>query len=1028
MEDDDERWISYEEFSHIKDRVKLSITDYDLEVTLYINNQYPDYYPLEFTLSDELVAEILSFLEKTSLSQSSPNCEAFFSVYNDLQIIDDTIFASFYNYELENSHQITTIPFYSPPKPLSFEDNRVADLHIHISNDIPLYLKDFIRIQANEPHTLSYSITNGPLAEKNLSALITYCNLHNISLQKKSSPSEVFSINETELIQIALTDLRLSHFNSFRQLQFYKNPDISNEVIELSQSHLIQEIIIQAEQAYSPTPNYRDIFITAPTGAGKSLLFQIPAVYLAKKHHKLTIVIEPVKALMQDQKDHLTSRGFTRVETFNSDLSSQAEKEAVLRRVKSGDVDLLYLSPETLLSYSMETLIGDREIGLLIVDEAHIVTTWGVGFRPDYWYLGSYIHKLRNKTQVKRGDNRYYASFPICAFTATAVNGGIDDTIGDTIISLYMENPIKHIGYVRRDNIHFDIAVRNSSKISSPIYENQKASNFISRVNTWITSNQKTIAYFPYAAYAVDAYRGIKSFSKKEYPRDHVAIYTGKNLFDVSNDEHSKMKKQAFDDFRSGVKPVMFTTKAFGMGVDISDITNVYHYAVSGGICDYIQEIGRVARKKDSIGYAIVDYYANDLSFMQKLYGMSQIRQYQINLVLSGIYNTYRSKNNHRNFLITPESFTYIFSGKDVTNDTDSQINKLKTCLLMLEKDLYDKYNFKVLIARPQSIFTKAYVCISKEQESLVLHSPYGKHFSFIAHGRVRQQENHTLVSDVGDIFSLDLKAVWEEHYPNMSFPEFKYWYFNRNTNSKKKIDIMPTIRNYFYIRQLINVETKGDFHLCDIQQTILEDLTFISDNLYSNYRNCYFTIEDFENLLKQKYGKNKAKIISNALLHLVDPKNTCIKRRDSENHITTYYLSNGTFGTLLTRAITKSSLIKSWGNNPNIFFSKYMALAPDGSDALALKLLSIFDYITYEASGGEQPEIFIRLNDPEKIRQIVYNEIKYSNSYVTKARQKHERDVRILQTFLSTPLSDNERWDFIERYFLGYDVLDSQF
>ena len=76
-------------------------------------------------------------------------------------------------------------------------------------------------------------------------------------------------------------------------------------------------------------------------------------------------------------------------------------------------VDLLYLSPETLLSYSIEAIIGDREIGLLIIDEAHIVTTWGVGFRPDYWYLGGYINRLRNQIQTKKGRNQKIYHFPI---------------------------------------------------------------------------------------------------------------------------------------------------------------------------------------------------------------------------------------------------------------------------------------------------------------------------------------------------------------------------------------------------------------------------------------------------------------------------------------------------------------------------------------------------------------------------------------------------------------------------------------
>ena len=74
-------------------------------------------------------------------------------------------------------------------------------------------------------------------------------------------------------------------------------------------------------------------------------------------------------------KNKLNKSGYTRVETFNSDLITQVEKEAVLKRIKEGEVDLLYLSPETLLSYSIETIIGDRDIGLMIVDEAHIVTT-----------------------------------------------------------------------------------------------------------------------------------------------------------------------------------------------------------------------------------------------------------------------------------------------------------------------------------------------------------------------------------------------------------------------------------------------------------------------------------------------------------------------------------------------------------------------------------------------------------------------------------------------------------------------------
>lgn len=1025
MDDDEEFWITYEEYALLKDRVELAAKDYGLEVVIYTNNLYPEYYPIEFDLNEELLEEIQANLGLEMVTDQTVACKNFLSVYNSLESIDGELFASFYNYEFDKNLKVTVSPYY--PNAFLHDSIDVVDIHIHITNDIPLFLKELMRIKRIQPHCVSYSITNGLLSERNLSALRAYCRHNGISICQRPMPTEQSAVQEEELVRIAQNDIKIPNFESFRKLRFYKNPDINNDVIEVSQAKIIGDIIAQAESAYAEPHDYRDIFITASTGAGKSVMFQIPAIYLAKKHKKLTIIIEPVKALMQDQKEQLNARGFHRVETFNSDLISQAEKEEVLKRVKSGETDLLYLSPETLLSYSMETLIGDREIGLIIVDEAHIVTTWGVGFRPDYWYLGSYINRLRNQIQTKWNKDKKVAHFPICAFTATAVNGGLDDSVSETIISLYMENPIKYIGYVKRDNIRFRISVREPNKLANPVYEEKKATDLIARINEWIATSTKTIAYFPYASYAGDALRGIKSFAGKTFNRDKVALYTGRNLDDVSTAVLAEKKRKAFEEFRSGEKPVMLATKAFGMGVDINNITNVYHYAVTGNLCDYVQEIGRVARKPGMTGYAITDYYYNDIGFMQRLFGMSQIKQYQINLVLSGIYNTYKSKKENRSFLITPESFTYIFTGKDANDSEDKQINKLKTCLLMLEKDLYDKYNFKVLISRPQGIFTKAYVVIRKECEQHVLNSKYGKYFSYVAPGRVQEQQSNSnvTVSDTGDIYFLDLKGVWEDHYPNLSFPQFKYWYFNKNSSAKDKVEIMPTIREEFSVRQKVSVETKGDLLLCDVRAQILADFEYIADTLYATFKKTYFTLEEFAKAISPKYGATKARIIANSIFSLVDPESRCVKYRAFDDHSAAQYtLSNGTFKEVLNRAITKSQLIRNLDGNNNTSLSKFMPLAPEGKDAVALKLLSIFDYITYEVVGGEQPEIFIRLNDPEKIRRIVYGEIKYSNSYVTKAKQKHEREVKILRKFFVDLLSDEERWQYVERYFLGDDVL----
>ena len=104
--------------------------------------------------------------------------------------------------------------------------------------------------------------------------------------------------------------------------------------------------------------------------------------------------------------------------------------------------------------------------------------------------------------------------------------------------------------------------------------------------------------------------------------------------------------------------------------------------------------------------------------------------------------------------------------------------------------------------------------------------------------------------------------------------------------------------------------------------------------------------------------------------------------------------------------------------------YSSYMSIANDEWSNIALKLLSIFDYISYEILGGEEPEIFIRLNDPQKVKNIVLGNTFYSNNYVNRAKQKHDRDVSVLLKFFNGLNTDKERWDYIEDYFLGYDVL----
>lgn len=344
----------------------------------------------------------------------------------------------------------------------------------------------------------------------------------------------------------------------------------------------------------------------------------------------------------------------------------------------------------------------------------------------------------------------------------------------------------------------------------------------------------------------------------------------------------------------------------------------------------------------------------------------------------------------------------------------------------MLEKDFYDKYNYKVLVSRPQSVFTKAYVVVQREHERDVLNSKFGKCFKFIQKGRYQElQKDGTLLSDTGDVYAVDLKSIWEEFHPNISFPQFKYWFFNKQSAAQNNVEIMPGIRDYFSPRQKVNIESNKDHLLCDLRNMILEDFEYIANVLYENFRNQFFTLDDFAKKISDRYGMTVARMISNSLFDLVDPNSTCVKHRTNETTgRTVYSLANGNFKEYLRKSITKSKIVSNISSVHADSYSSFMSLTNDDWSALSLKLLSIFGYITYEIVGGEEPEIFIRLNDPNKVRGIVMGSIYYSNNYVTRARQKHIRDVAILSKFFTELKTDEARWSYIEDYFLGYDIL----
>ena len=276
-------------------------------------------------------------------------------------------------------------------------------------------------------------------------------------------------------------------YESFLKMKVYNVDALNNKfkvLEEISQEDVITNIVEETEKCMGKK-DYRDVFVTASTGAGKSAMFQISAIYLAEEYNLFTIVISPLIGLMKDQVYNLELLNYKYARTINSDISP-IQKQEIINDIADYKCHILYISPESLLSRSdLEQIIGDRTLGLMVIDEAHIVTTWGKQFRPDYWYLGDHLRKIKKSQLYKKG-----MGFVIATFTATAIYGGIENMYEETIQSLKMIDPITYLGFIKREDININI--EKAELITGRTeYELEKFEQLINKIDYALMLNKK---------------------------------------------------------------------------------------------------------------------------------------------------------------------------------------------------------------------------------------------------------------------------------------------------------------------------------------------------------------------------------------------------------------------------------------------------------------------------------------------------------------------------------------------------------
>lgn len=987
----------YEQYLSVADTLNAGLTITDRKIIIVDNNVFSEFYPAVIPMEK---LKLLSEYFDSESYKISENIEKYTYYYSYAEQISTDFYAIKY-IEKNIDGSVTLFEFINTVDTLNDTSASNINHEIEFENMSPKMWDYLWKIQCGkEIKTPRIVCDEKDLETTTLLSVVSflYALDVNYSIEKHSEFEEI--INNTRTFMPVLK--RLHGINSeFRKLNFYKSPISSNETVEISQESIISDIVTQSEKALKGDKSFSNYFITAPTGSGKSLLFQLPAIFLAEEYKAVTIVVTPLIALMKDQVSNLEAKGIHCATFLNSTISYE-EREYRSAQIKNGEKSLLYLAPELLLSCPINTLLGERKLGLFVVDEAHTVTSWGRDFRVDYWFLGDYLNRSKKSGFI----------FPVMCLTATAIYGGKFDVVNETITMLGLHRTKVFLGDVKRTNIKFDI--RNFDRgTDTGTYEEVKLKHTSKTIIDYVNCGEKTLVYCPYATQVNELLRQ----TNNEH-RNKIGIYHGQL--------NSFQKNYYQDNFQKGNSTVMICTKAYGMGIDVKDIKHCYHFAPTGNLSDYIQEIGRIARDSQITGVARIDYSPQDVRYIRVLRGISGLKQFQLKEIIRKLYNIYAVKN-HRNLLISPDVFSYMF-------DDVSLENKVKNGLLLISKDLEEKYGFPVINVRPKTMFTTSYVCVAPDAEKSFV-AKYCDKIKRIDSDSPRFIKNSkygctdTKVKNAGKIYEVQMSKIWEDEFSELTFADFKRRFFEGVLFSKDE-------KKQFWPRIKLVIKYKKSFQ--DTYRTfklIIEKMVNVFTELKEN--SGFFEYEEFrikfKNIISNtdfSFNAEFIRLLFEMFVIQVTTKTNGFENKDNLTFIQKRSgndYTNPTFRIIGNKHLyLRSNLLRLLSHcEPNTSDNRYISFIPIQNDNQSgiLKLLSVLellDLASYELKGGSKVEIFVRINDPMKLRYLA-NE-RYTNNLLRQIEKRHRDETNIVTKFFQTNMSSNERWEFIENYFLGRD------
>lgn len=374
-----------------------------------------------------------------------------------------------------------------------------------------------------------------------------------------------------------------------------------------------------------------------PTGTGKSLCYQIPALSRYVRTGALSVVISPLVALMEDQVKGLRERGIEGCAAING-LLSMPERADVLDRLRLGEVSILLIAPEQLRNKSVRKALAQRDIGAWIFDEAHCLSKWGQDFRPDYRYVARFIRESAQASPT--------SGLPLIqCLTATAKPDVVAEIVNHFRDTLGIDLQVFD-GGSKRDNLAFDvIQISAAEKFSqvARLIEQELPPELSGGAIAYCATRKQT---------------------------EELADYLRKKGL-AAAPYHAKLppetKKETQTAFISGALRVIAATNAFGMGIDKPDVRLVVHADIPGSLENYLQEAGRAGRDREHARCVLL-YASEDVERQHSMSASSRLSQRDIQSVLRALRQLQRKKDRDEPLVAT--------SGEILAEDEDSKFKR----------------------------------------------------------------------------------------------------------------------------------------------------------------------------------------------------------------------------------------------------------------------------------------------------------------------------------------------------------------